>query len=101
MPPNFQGVMAEQNRCEVKARVLDIIQDSNFKDKWNIEFEILEMKSLSGPTFANVGDRVKGFAFEPTPNFTPYSLTSGSLITLEAEFIGDERGGKFRLHKFL
>ena len=90
--PEFKGVMAAPNRSQIKAKVLSLEQSSEYPDKWIFDLEIIESKSLSGPNFAHVGEKAEGFAFDPLP-----ALSSGDVIDGEAEFLGDERGGKFRL----
>jgi hypothetical protein len=92
MTPEFRGVMAAPNRCRIEAKVLSVEQDSSFSDKWYLEMNILETQDLEGPNFARVGQTVKGFAFDLSPEVSP-----DTLITAEAEFVGDERGGQFRL----
>lgn len=84
--------MAAPNQSEIKAKVLAIMQSPDFEDKFLLELEILDSKSLSGPNFAHIGEKVKGFAFELKPE-----LLDGKIIAARAEFFGDERGGKFRL----
>jgi len=63
-------------------------------DKLILRLKVLESKSISGPNFAKPGETVKAFTFE-----SPKGLSEGVIITAEAEFLGDERGGKFRLTK--
>ncbi|MDQ1276495.1 MAG: hypothetical protein QG610_2073 [Euryarchaeota archaeon] len=92
MVPEFSGVMAAPNQSEIKAKVLGKKQSPDFEDKFLLELEILDSKSLSGPNFAHIGENVKGFTFESKPE-----LLAGKIITARAEFFGDERGGKFRL----
>ena len=92
MVPEFRGVMAAPNQSEIKAKVLAIKQSPDFEDKFLLELEILDSKSISGPNFAHIGEKVKGFGFELKPD-----LLAGKIITARAEFVGDERGGKFRL----
>jgi len=92
MGPEFCGVMAAPNRCEIKAKVLRMEQSTKFPDKWYFELEILETRDLSGPNFARVGQRARGFTFESTSN-----NSRDSIITAQAEFLGDERGGQFQL----
>ncbi len=101
MTPDFRGVKVAPNKCEIKAKILNIGQDSKYSDKWNLELKVLKTENLNGPNFANVGDEVKGFAFESTSNFFPRSLSTGSLITIQAEFVGDEQGVKFRIKKII
>jgi hypothetical protein len=92
MTPEIHGVMAAPNRCEIKAKVLRVEQSPKFPDKWHFEMEILETRDLRGPNFARVGQTAKGFTFESTSGISP-----GNVITAEAEFLGDERGGQFQL----
>ncbi len=92
MAAEFRGVMAAPNRCEIKARVLRLEQSDQFPDKWYLELEFVESKDLSGPNFARVGQRAKGFTLE-----LPSNISQGSIIAAQAEFLGDERGGQFQL----
>ena len=92
MEPGPPGVPAAPNRSGIKARVLGVEQSSTFPDKWAVDLEILESKSLEGPNFARVGEEAKGFTFGDTIDLSP-----GSVITAEAEFLGDAGGGEFRL----
>lgn len=92
MVPEFSGVMAAPNQSEIRAKVLAIEQSPDFKDKLLMELKILDSKSLSGPNFAHIGENVKGFTFELKPK-----LLEGRIIAAQAEFLGDERGGKFQL----
>ncbi|NYT02670.1 MAG: hypothetical protein GKC10_07940 [Methanosarcinales archaeon] len=62
------------------------------RDKLIIRLEILDSKKVRGPNFAHLGSTVEAFAFDP-----PQGLGEGTEIVAEAEFLGDERGGKFRL----
>jgi hypothetical protein len=86
------GVPAAPNRSEIKARVLRVEQSSTFPDKWYVGLEILESKGLSGPNFAHVGDKAEGFNFG-----NAFDLSSGDVITAEAEYVGDASGGQFQL----
>lgn len=86
------GVPAAPNRSEIKARVIGVERDSNFPEKRYVDLEILDSKSLDGPNFARAGEKVKGFAFGDALDASP-----GSVISAEAEFLGDERGGQFQL----
>jgi hypothetical protein len=86
------GVMAAPNQSEIKAKVLATEQSPDFQDKLLLELEILNSKSLNGPNFARVGEKVKGFTFESKSKFS-----EGAIITAQAEFLGDERGGRFQL----
>jgi hypothetical protein len=92
MRPEFRGVPAAPNQCQIKARVLQVEQSTEFADKWYLDLEILESTSVSGPNFARVGQRARGFTFDLAPEVSP-----GSVITALAEFLGDERGGQFQL----
>lgn len=94
MPPNVRGVMAAPNRCEIKARVLQVRQSARFPDKWHFELEFLESRQVSGPNFARVGEQAQGFSFGSFAGLSP-----GAIITAEAEFLGDERGGQFQLYE--
>jgi len=82
--------MAAPNQSEIKAKVLAIMQSPDFEDKFLLELEILDSKSLSGPNFAHIGEKVKGFAFELKPE-----LLDGKIIAARAEFFGVRACGKF------
>jgi hypothetical protein len=88
----FRPVTAAPNRCDIKAKVLGVEQSPKFPDKWHLELEILETKAISGPNFARVGQANRAFTLESTASVSP-----GSVITAEGEFLGDERGGQFQL----
>ncbi len=92
MSAAFGGMPAAPNQCEIKAKVLQVDQSSDFPDKWYIEMEILESTSVTGPNFARVGEKTKGFTFKETSPVSP-----GDVIKAQAEFLGDERGGQFQL----
>jgi hypothetical protein len=87
-----RSVMAAPNRSEIKAKVLQKEQSQAFRDKWYLELQILESKDLHGPNFARAGERVKGFTFGDRED-----IPQGSIITAQAEFLGDARGGQFQL----
>jgi hypothetical protein len=72
-------------------------QDEQFSDKWNLDLDIMESTSITGPNFASPGERIKGFAFESTPNFSPQLLEPGNVIVAQAEYVGDESGGAYRI----
>jgi uncharacterized FlgJ-related protein len=99
MVPNIKGVTAAPNKSEIIAKVLNVKKDPKFPDKFHIELKILETKSISGPNFAKVGDKVKAFVFESSPDFDQVNLKPNTDIKAKAEFIGDEYGGKFHLHQ--
>lgn len=92
MGAQLRGIMAAPNQCEIKAKVQRIEQSTQFPDKWYLELEILESKNISGGTFAQVGDKIKAFTISSNLNFSV-----NNIITAQAEFLGDARGGLFRL----
>jgi hypothetical protein len=67
-------------------------QSPAFADKWLLDLEIVDSKTLRGGNFARSGQKVKAFAVEP-----PEGLSEGCTITAQAEFLGNPRGGQFRL----
>jgi hypothetical protein len=90
IPPD--GMMATPNQSEIRARVLRVDQDSHFMDKWYLDMEILESRALQGGDFARIGAPSRGFTFGATTPVKP-----GDVIRAKAEFLGDARGGQFRL----
>lgn len=92
MAPNLRGVMAAPNRSEIKAKVLQIEQSSQFADKWYFELEILETNHISGPNFVRLGQKIKAFTVGEIPKLSPQST-----LTAQAEFIGDQHGGQLQL----
>ena len=94
MEPGPPGVPAAPNRSGITARVLGVEQSSTFPDKWYADLEILESKSLEGPNFARVGEQARGFTFGSDADVAP-----GSVISAEAEYLGDAGGGEFRLSR--
>lgn len=86
------GVPAAPNRSLITARVLDVQRSEQFSDKWNLSLEILDSKDVEGPNFAHPGEQVRAFTFGPM-----LEIESGDTIEAAAEFVGDERGGRFRL----
>ncbi len=96
MRPKFEGVIAAPNQSEITAKVLNVEQSSKFADKWYLDLEIFETKDVKGPNFARKGQSVKGFTFESISNISP-----DSIIIAQAEFVGDERGGQFRLTRVM
>jgi hypothetical protein len=92
MTASFGGVPAAPNRSAIEAKVVRIEQSPEFSDRWHLELEFLSSENISGPNFARVGQTARAFTFEPTSGISP-----GRTIAAEAEFLGDERGGQFRL----
>lgn len=92
MTPDFRGVTAAPNRSEIEAKVLHVEQSADFPDKWFLGLEILVSKAMQGPNFARVGETVGAFTFNP-----PTEVTSGTVVSAHAEFLGDGRGGQFQL----
>ena len=80
------------NRSMITARVVDIGRSQQFEGKWRLALEILELRPLTGPSFAQKGQTVQAF----TVGYRP-KLESGDLIKAQAEFVGDEAGGAFTL----
>ncbi|MBO3460414.1 hypothetical protein G7B40_020045 [Aetokthonos hydrillicola Thurmond2011] len=93
MTSQLHGMMAAPNQSEIKAKVLHIQQSDQFSDKWYLELKILESKNITGGTFAQIGDQVKAFTIAQSPHFG-----ANSIISAQAEFVGDPHGGFFRLN---
>ena len=83
-------MMAAPNQSQIKAKVLRIEQHPQFSDKWNLELEILAL--TSDTNFVLVGQKIKAFTIATAVDFLP-----NSIITAQAEFLGDQRGGVLRL----
>lgn len=94
MPPPAMSVPAAPNQSEIRALVREVEQSPQFADKWMLRIEILETTPIRGPQFARVGATVTAFAFGPT---APAQV--GDEIVALAEYIGDPRGGQFRLEE--
>lgn len=91
------GVPAAPNKVRIKAKVLNIRQDSQFSDKWHLMIEILDSESIAGPNFARKGEEAKAFAFDSTPGFSSRDMAPGNIMSAEAEYVGDATHGAFRL----
>jgi hypothetical protein len=91
-PPG--GVPAAPNQSRIRAIVRSVEQSPQFSDKWLLEIEILEATAIHGGQFARVGETVQAFAFGAD---APAAV--GDEISALAEFIGDQRGGQFRLEQ--
>lgn len=91
-PRPSRGIGAAPNQSEIRATVRTIERSPDFPDKWLLELEILDARSISGPSFAAAGRAMSAFAFDP-----PSGLVPGAIIVAGAEFIGDARGGVLRL----
>lgn len=92
MMPNGPRVTAAPNRCEIQAKVLRGQRSAKFPDKYFLDLQILRSRSIAGPNFAQVGSQVKAFTLDPVSG-----PLEGLTIRARAEFLGDERGGVFRL----
>ena len=86
------GMMIAPNLSKIRARVLRVEQSPKYPDKWELEFEIMESESLSGPNFARAGERVKGFTFRET-----WDWAEPVMIEAAAEYLGGPAGGQFQL----
>ena len=86
------GVTAAPNESSITARLLSRERSEEFADKWLLELHIQAIESIQGPTFARVGQEVKGFTFESLQQ-----IVAGTIITAQAEYLGDARGGQFQL----
>jgi hypothetical protein len=92
--PGPESVTAAPNRCRLTARVADLRRSEVFPDKSELEIYILESEAITGPNFARPGERKEAFTLVPVGDLAP-----GNTIRAEAEFLGDERGGKFQLYQ--
>lgn len=90
--PEFGGVPAAPNRCEIKAKILSKQQDGQFPDKYLYEIEITATKDKEGPNFARVGQVANAFSFEASDQ-----VSVGSSISAEAEYVGGPNQGPFLL----
>ena len=86
------GVPAAPNRCAITAEVLGVRQSPAFPDKRELDLKIIESRNITGPNFARPGEHAQAFAVGSTLDIPP-----GTTITAQAEFVGDEHGGKLRL----
>jgi hypothetical protein len=95
-PPNVPRapVPAAPNQSRIRAVVQSVEQSPQFSDKWMLEIEIVEATSVQGGQFARGGETVTAFAFGQEP-----PVAVGDEITAVAEYVGDERGGQFRLQE--
>lgn len=92
MQPEISAMLAAPNSSRIKARILSVNQSAQFPDKWEIELEILDSQSLSGPNFAHVGKQVKGFTIRDA-----WDLATPVVIEADAEYIGGAQKGVFQL----
>jgi hypothetical protein len=90
--PGPGGVPAAPNRSAIEARVRDVRPSERYPQRWELEIEILSARPLEGPQFAHPGHHAAAFAFGDEPPAGP-----GSRFAAEAEYVGDEGGGAFRL----
>jgi hypothetical protein len=87
-----EAVPAAPNQSAITAEVLSVHPSPTFSDKWELDLKLIESRTVSGPNFGRPGERVRAFAFGTTPHLVP-----GMTINADAEFVGDEHGGTFRL----
>ncbi len=92
MQPQISAMMAAPNSSRIKAKVLGANQSAQFPDKWELELEILDSQSVSGPNFARVGEKVQGFTFRDA-----WDLPTPVVIEADAEYIGGAQKGLFQL----
>ena len=94
MAPYRNGVMAAPNQCELRARVVSIKISTQFPDKQELDFQLLDARPLEGPDFASrrIGQTVKGFTFEHS-----MELSEGTVVRAKAAYLGDARAGQFQL----
>lgn len=86
------SIPAAPNQSRIQARLISKTRSSDFSDKWLFDIEILQIEALQGGRFAQSGDQVKAFSIAEE-----CTVASGDTITALAEFLGDGRGGQFRL----
>jgi hypothetical protein len=87
-----ERVPVAPNQARIRAKVLRVEQSPDFSDKWLFELQIIESQAVYGGNFARVGQNAKGFTITPT-----CTLSGGEIITAQAQFLGDMRGGRFQL----
>jgi len=94
MPPGSDTVDAAPNLSQIKIRVESARQSSQFPEKVELTFELLESESLDGPDFISrhIGKQLEGFTFNPTTE-----LTAGVLLKAQASYIGGPHSGVFHL----
>ncbi len=85
-------MMVAPNHSKIRARVLRINQSPQFKDKWDLEIEILMIQPIQGGAFAEAGQTVQAFTISEQLPFT-----QNDVISAEAEYLGDPTGGTFQL----
>jgi hypothetical protein len=86
------GVMAAPNNSRIKARILRMAQSEQYADKWQLEFEILESRNVTGANFARVGEKVEGFTFS-----TAWDIPLLAVVEADAEYVGGSQNGLFHL----
>lgn len=87
------GVPAAPNRSHVKAKVVSKKQSDRFPDKWLLEIEIVDSRSIEGPNFARAGQHTEAFSFDAKI----VGVSVGSVISAEAEYLGGPTQGQFQL----
>jgi hypothetical protein len=86
------GVMVTPNNSRIKAKILRVTQSEQYADKWQLEFEILELQNVTGASFACVGEKVEGFTFRAA-----WDIPLPAVVESDAEYIGGSQKGLFQL----
>ncbi|MBK9712078.1 MAG: hypothetical protein IPO81_12265 [Kouleothrix sp.] len=86
------GVPAAPNQSRITANLLKVTQSPSFRDKWQLDLEIVEVESVQGGSFVQKGQLIQGFTIAET-----CAVAAGDTISATAEFLGDPRGGQLRL----
>ncbi len=94
MSSESNSVDTAPNLCQIKIKIETLQQSSQFPDKVELTFDLLESSSLDGPDFISrhVGKQLEGFAFNP-----PSALVAGTLAKAQASYIGGPHSGVFHL----
>lgn len=93
MPQCPPGIMAAPNRVEIEAAILQIQPEPDTPGKYLLDLEIRAARSIEGPNFARIGQRVRAFTFQPVTG-----VATQSTVRVIAEYIGDARAGWYQLH---
>jgi hypothetical protein len=86
------GAMVAPNIARIKALVTQVERSSQFPDKWLLQIEIAESKSVSGPHFARPGRRAEAFTLTAA-----WEWTAPVTVEADAEYLGGPHNGVFQL----
>lgn len=80
------------NQSQVQARVLAVEQSPQFRDRWNLTVEILQVEPVRGGTFIETGQIIKAFTISESVLCHP-----DDVIAANAEYLGGPSGGWLQL----